>query len=91
MKEKYWRGKLARLLVKKSKEADQAQTPDEVGGINLNDKHLTINIKVDGDGMPLPVQFQDAAMVNIQGLSPVIRGITSLDVSNVPALAELMK
>jgi hypothetical protein len=30
-------------------------------------------------------------MVNIQGLSPVIREITSVNAANMPAFAELMK
>ncbi len=71
--------------------SDKGQVADNVGGINLNDEHLTITIKVDGAGMPLPVRFQDPAMVNIQGLSPVIREIAPVTANNMPVLAELMK
>jgi hypothetical protein len=61
------------------------------GGISMSDKNLTINIKVDGDGMPLAVQFQDPAIVNIQGLLPVIRDIAPISQTNMPVLSELMK
>ncbi len=64
---------------------------ENLGGINLSDKHLTINIKVDGQGMPLPAQFQDAAMRNIQGLSPVIREIAPVTAANMPVLTELLQ
>ena len=70
---------------------DNAQVKDNVGGINLNDAHMTITIKVDGAGMPLPVKFQDPSMVNIQGLSPVIRDITPVSPTNMPVFEELMK
>ena len=71
--------------------SDKGQVADNVGGINLNDEHLTITIKVDGAGIPLPVRFQDPAMVNIQGLSPVIRDISPVTSANMPVLAELLK
>src|SRR4029077_7726441 len=35
--------------------------PKTKGGINLSNEHLTMNIKVDGAGMPLPPQYQDKA------------------------------
>ena len=62
-----------------------------VGGINLSEDNLTINIKVDGAGMPLPAQFQDPAMINIQGLSPIIREIAPANAVNMPVLSELMQ
>lgn len=67
--------------------ADQAQEP--VGGISLDEKYLKIDIKVDGEGMPLPAYMQDPAMVNIQGLTPMIFRIEPVNVGNVPLLAEL--
>jgi len=62
-----------------------------VGGINLSDKNLTINVKVDGRGMPLPVSMQDPAMVDLRGLTPVIQMIAPVTSINVPVLAELMQ
>jgi hypothetical protein len=62
-----------------------------VGGINLSDEHLTINIKVDGQGMPLPAKFQDPAMSNIQGLSPIIREIAPMTPLNMPVISELLE
>jgi hypothetical protein len=49
-----------------------------------------MNIKVDGAGMPLPVQFQDAAMKNIQGLSPRIHEISAMTPANMPVVAEML-
>ncbi len=72
------------------KKSDDSQDRSKVGGIDLDDKNLTINIRVDGQGMPLPLQFQDPAMVHIQGLSPVIRDIAPVSAVNMPVLAELM-
>ena len=64
---------------------------ENLGGINLSDKHLTMNIKVDGHGMPLPAQLQDPAMRNIEGLSPVIREIAPVTAANMPVLTELLQ
>ena len=64
--------------------ADAAR--NNVGGINLSDEHLTINIKVDGQGMPLPAQFQDRIMSNFNGLTSIIRRIVPVTQENVPAL-----
>ncbi len=95
--EKHLKGKVTAAAMKNNvsssgqNNADKSQVPDKVGGISLNDEHLTITIKVDGAGMPLPVQFQDPDMVNIQGLSPVIREISPVTATNMPVLAELMK
>ena len=62
---------------------------DEVGGINLSDEHQTINIKVDGAGMPLPPQYQDKSMLNLNGLTSVIRRISPATPQNVPVLYEM--
>jgi hypothetical protein len=61
-----------------------------VGGINLSDEHLTINIKVDGSGMPLPARFQDKTMLNLDGLTSIIRKISPVTPESVPALYELV-
>lgn len=66
---------------------DPAQTP--LGGIDLDSSNLKIDIKVDGAGLPLPVQFQDPAMINIRGLEPVIRSIMPMTPLNMPVLSEL--
>ncbi|MBF0569332.1 MAG: hypothetical protein HQL18_00955 [Candidatus Omnitrophica bacterium] len=61
-----------------------------VGGINMSDENLTMGIKMDGQGMPLPAQFQSPAVVNIPGLSPIIREIAPISPATVPALTELL-
>jgi hypothetical protein len=91
-KQKYLKDKIAEAVAASVRGENKVpQTDEEYGGINLSEEHLTINIKVDGEGMPLPAQFQDAAMINIQGLTPVIRGIAPINATNMPVLAELMK
>jgi hypothetical protein len=44
---------------------------------------------VDDTGMPLGLQFQEAFMQDIRGLTPVIRGIETLTPQNMPALTML--
>jgi hypothetical protein len=61
------------------------------GGINLSNEHLTLNVKVDGAGMPLPPQYQDQALMKLDGLVSIIRSITPVTQQNVPALYELAK
>ncbi len=41
--------------------------------------------------MPLPPRYQDKAMLNLNGLTSIIRRITPITPENVPALYELMK
>jgi len=91
LKIRHLQKKRAALKAKTKKDADEAQILDDVGGIDLNEKNLTINIKVDGDGIPLGIELQDAAMINIQGLSPVIRDIVPVTPASMPVFAELMK
>lgn len=53
--------------------------PDQehLGGINLDPAMLDMQIKRDGNGVPLPISQQDSAMMNIQGFSPIINSITA--------------
>lgn len=70
---------------------DRSQTPDDVGGISFNENNLVINLKVDGEGMPLPADMQTPEVVSIAGLTPVIRDISPVTSRNVPVLMELMR
>ena len=72
-------------------EMERLAANQTLGGINLSDENLTMNIKLDGKGMPLPAQYQDKAMMNLNGLTSIIRSITPLTRENVPALYELLK
>jgi len=59
-----------------------------LGGINLNPDLLDLQIKRDGNGVPLPIfQQQPIADMNIQGFIPVI--INVMPVTNLPALLGL--
>jgi len=77
-------------VVEQQKGADNAAVTSP-GGITLDDANLTITIKVDGEGMPLPLESQDAAMINIRGLTPVIRTIEPVSALNMPVLADFLK
>ena len=65
-------------------EADASAIPvrnDEVGGIDLAQKHLDMQILRDGNGVPLPVAQQDFSRVRLDGLEvciEFIRPVTSL-------------
>ena len=80
------KGALARLQPKK----DQAMsTPQDraalakYGGIDFNAANLSLQIKRDGRGVPLPISQQDLENININGLVPIIidiRPATSLPI-----------
>ncbi|MBF0385064.1 MAG: UTP--glucose-1-phosphate uridylyltransferase, partial [Candidatus Omnitrophica bacterium] len=66
---------------------DKAQLGDkasEVGGINLNPKIFDLQIKRDGKGVPLPINYQQIENINIQGFIPIIINITPIN--NLPLL-----
>ena len=54
------------------------------GGIDLNPVNLDLQIKRDGNGVPLPLEFQDIPNINVNGFIPVIINITP--VTNLPLL-----
>jgi len=60
---------------------------DREGGIDLNPINLDLQIKRDGDGMPLPMQFQEIQNINIEGLIPVIINVTP--VTSLPIFSAL--
>ena len=64
--------------------------PEDLGGIDLNSANLDLQIKRDGKGVPLPLQFQDMEKLQgIKGFVPVI--INIVPVTALPFLAELQK
>ncbi|MBF0570546.1 MAG: hypothetical protein HQL12_01620 [Candidatus Omnitrophica bacterium] len=66
-------------LIEKSKKNE--------GGIDLNAANLTLNIKRDGHGVPLPVSQQNLENIKIDGLTPVILDIKPA--MDSPLLAQL--
>ena len=50
----------------------QPTTVERYGGIDMNAANLRMNIKRDGNGVPLPVGQQDLDNIHIDGLVPVI-------------------
>ncbi len=57
------------------------------GGIDLNTANLNLQIKRDGNGVPLPISQQDLEHINIDGLVPVIMEIKPAAV--LPVFSEL--
>jgi len=55
-----------------------------LGGINLNPALMDLQIKRDGNGIPLPFNLQPIEIMNIEGFIPVIINVTP--VLNVPLL-----
>jgi hypothetical protein len=80
----------AAQAVKVSATQEKTTDPSRLGGIDMGSDHLTINIRVDDNGMPLPARLQDPVMINIEGLSPVIRSIKPLRSAQIPLFSELM-
>jgi len=56
----------------------------EVGGIDFSADILNLQIKRNGQGIPLPVEMQDIENIHIQGLIPIIINITPMN--NLPTL-----
>jgi len=56
------------------------------GGINFDAAQLSMQIKRDGNGVPLPVNFEDPDLINLQGLFPVILSFQLMAQSEVPHL-----
>ena len=57
------------------------------GGIDFNSANLSLQIKRDGHGVPLPIDQQDLENIKIDGLIPVIIDIKPA--ANLPIFAEL--
>jgi len=64
----------------------QSATSDEKGGIDFNPQLLDLQIKRDGQGVPLPLPMQDLEQINIEGLYPVIINITPAGMMDIPFL-----
>jgi hypothetical protein len=64
---------------------------DDVGGIDLNQANMLLQIKRDGNGVPLPVAQQDLENIRIDGLVPTIleiRPVTSLPILSEASIEE---
>ncbi len=59
---------------------------EKYGGIDFNEQYLKMNIKRDGNGVPLPIGQQDLDNIKIDGLVPVILNIQP--VTSLPILSK---
>ncbi|MEW5895831.1 MAG: hypothetical protein AB1650_08795 [Candidatus Omnitrophota bacterium] len=48
----------------------------DIGGIDLDPRHINMRIRRDENNVPLPVEFQDIDHIDINGFTPVIINIT---------------
>lgn len=55
-----------------------------VGGINFDPTLLNLQIKRDGQGVPLPLPQQNLQQINIQGLYPIIINIQPVNAQTLP-------
>lgn len=60
-----------------------------VGGINFDPTLLNLQIRRDGQGVPLPLPQQNLENININGLYPVIINILPVNVQTLPLLGQL--
>lgn len=64
-----------------SSSKDSAMTAQkDVGGIDLNPTMLNLQIRRDGNGVPLPIYEQPIEYLNIEGFTPVIINISPVTV-----------
>src|SRR6185436_8782849 len=61
--------------------------PQNVGGIDLNPALLDLQIKRDGNGIPLPLPQQPLQQMHIEGFVPVIINVTPI--ANLPVILGL--
>ena len=61
---------------------------NQVGGIDLNPNRLNLQIKRDGNGVPLPINLQPLETIQIDGFLPVIINITP--VLSLPLLVSVV-
>jgi len=57
--------------------------PKHLGGISLNANLMDLQIKRDGNGVPLPLSQQPLDQINIQGLVPQITSIRPVDLQEL--------
>jgi hypothetical protein len=68
------------------KQLDPDKAIDNVGGINLNPALMDLQIKRDGNGIPLPIDQQPILQMKIDGFSPIIIDVKPLAPSALPML-----
>jgi hypothetical protein len=87
-----------RALVANPKQINFKNAAEPLGGIDFNAAHLNLQIKRDGQGVPLPMSQQNLESIKLEGLIPVILEIkpvlqtpllTQLQVANEPELAKI--
>jgi len=79
---------IARPVHKRSDKAMNGQFHKAMpGGIDMNSSNLELQIKQDGNGMPLPIDRQELENITINGLVPLILDIKPLTAT--PLFAQL--
>lgn len=60
-----------------------------LGGIDLSAERMGLKIKVDGNGVVIPVSRQDLENIKIEGLAPVVLDVQPATIQNTPFLMNL--
>lgn len=66
--------------------ASSTVSSSAVGGINFDPTLLNLQIKRNGQGVPLPLLQQNIEQINIQGLYPIIINIQPVNAQTLPLL-----
>jgi hypothetical protein len=82
------------LMLRLSALRDQSSRPaaassaikKNVGGINFDPTNMNLQIKRDGQGVPLPLPQQNLEQINVQGFFPVIINIQPVNTQTLPFL-----
>ncbi|MDO8675914.1 MAG: hypothetical protein Q7K71_07380 [Candidatus Omnitrophota bacterium] len=83
-------GTTLRMAVLAASRMPKLTNESSPGGIDMNSANLDLQIKRDGKGVPLPLQFQDMEKLRgIEGFVPVI--INIVPVTSLPFLSELQQ
>jgi triosephosphate isomerase len=68
------------LITEAANAFNEVATSSPVGGIDLDSKHMSLKVRRDGNGVPLPVSLQPVETINIRGLVPVIIHVAPVNV-----------
>jgi len=72
--------------VKQAESVAKNVNKKNLGGINFDPTNMNLQIKRDGQGVPLPLPQQNLEQINIQGFFPVIINIQPVNTQTLPLL-----
>ncbi|MDP8266172.1 MAG: hypothetical protein P9M07_04425 [Candidatus Aceula meridiana] len=76
---------IVRIVAGFNQEEKNSSAATRTGGIDLTGIYKDLNIKIDGEGVPLPLEMQNLEQIQIDGLVPVI-----INIMPMPQLPQLL-